>query len=179
MAYRTHTRSPGHGGGTVRELATGLGWFSIALGVTQLAAPRALSRAFGMAGSEGIVQAYGLRGIANGFGILAAEDPTPWIWGRVAGDALDMSTLAIGLSDNNWKRDNVVLAMAAVAGVAALDIYCARALGSADQRPDRIYHYGDRSGFRRPAAAMRGEAAGFEIPRDFRTPEALRPYTTV
>ena len=32
--------------------------------------------------------------------------------------------------------------------------------------------------FKRPPQQMRGAARDFEVPRDFRTPEALRPYTT-
>ena len=33
-----------------------------------------------------------------------------------------------------------------------------------------------RSGMPRPANDMRGAAAGFEVPKDFRIPEPLRPW---
>jgi hypothetical protein len=72
----------------------------------------------------------------------------------------------------------VAIAVAAVAGVSALDLYCARALSSEEDRPSVTHDYSDRSGFSRSPQAMRGAARDFEIPRDFRTPEALRPYTS-
>ena len=69
-------------------------------------------------------------------------------------------------------------ALAAVAGVTALDIWCARALG--EESPKRrlpIRDYRDRSGFPRPPAEMRGAARErVTIPQDMRAPEALRPY---
>ena len=74
-------------------LAQGLGWFSIGLGLVQLASARAVANGLGLHGQERLVQAYGLREIATGLGILAArgEDRAPWLWGRVAGDALDLA----------------------------------------------------------------------------------------
>jgi hypothetical protein len=63
------------------EVARGLGYFSIALGVAELSAPGAICRAAGIAGQEGVVRAYGTREIATGVAILASHDPTPWIWG--------------------------------------------------------------------------------------------------
>ena len=73
------------------------------------------------------------------------------------------------------------MAMAAVLGVAALDVFCARSLGQNRQAGAKLrqppYDYGDRSGFPRPAREMRGAARSFEIPADMRTPELLRPLT--
>ena len=65
------------------NLDRGLGWFSIALGLAEVAAPRKLTKALGMEGHEQLVFAYGVREIMTGIGILASRDPTPWIWGRV------------------------------------------------------------------------------------------------
>src|SRR5688500_4378494 len=84
----------GHPDSASNALARSLGVVSIAVGLAELLATRRLSRALGMWGDHNVVRAYGLRGIATGVGILAANDPTPWIWGRVAGDALDAATLA-------------------------------------------------------------------------------------
>ena len=146
----------------IQELATGLGWFSIALGTAELVAPRALARFLGMRGSEPLLQAYGLREIGAGIGILMSRDPTPWVWGRVAGDALDIATLLPGLTGDHPRRENVLLALAAVAGATAADIYCAQALGSDDDEGGRIYDYGDRSGMARPPQQMRGVASAAE-----------------
>ena len=99
------------------------------------------------------------------------------MWGRVAGDALDIATMAAGLSSDNPRRDNVAIAIAGLVGITALDAYCAQRLSTErGQAPPREYHYGNRSGFPQGIAAARGGARDFEAPRDFRTPEALRPY---
>lgn len=117
------------------ELTAGLGVFSIALGLTELLATRQLTHALGMRGSESLVQAYGLREIATGIGILTARNPEPWMWGRVAGDALDIVTLMRGFSEDSSKNANVGIALAAVAGVTVLDVLCANALSqSAEQK---------------------------------------------
>jgi hypothetical protein len=178
MRYETEkSRRRGHADTQTDTLARGLGVFSIALGLVELAAARSLTRALGMKGNETLVRAYGVREIATGVAILASKDPTPWIWGRVAGDALDVATLVTGLESDNRKKDNVVLALAAVAGVTALDVYCAQALSQESPHPlPPIRDYSKRSGLPRPPQAMRGAARDFEVPRDFRTPEALRPY---
>jgi hypothetical protein len=88
------------------ELARYLGWFSLALGAPEVLAPRTLTRWLGMAGSEPVVSAYGVREIGSGVGALTSKNPAGWIWGRVAGDALDIATLAAGLRSDNPKRGN-------------------------------------------------------------------------
>jgi hypothetical protein len=131
-----------------------------------------------MYGSERLIQAYGVREIVTGVGILASENPAPWILGRIGGDALDLATLAAGYSTENPKRDNVGIALGAVAGVTALDAVCAAMLSSSNgQRSLPHFYDRDRSGFPAPPESMRGAASDFEVPRDFRAPEALRPYT--
>jgi hypothetical protein len=160
------------------RLARGLGVFSIALGLAEVIAPRALARALGMEGTETVIRGYGMREIATGIGILASEDPTPWIWGRVAGDALDLATLATGLEGDNPKQGNLALAIGSVAMVTALDVYCGQQLSREDKRPlPPPADYRNRSGFPRSPRMMRGEASDFEVPRDFRAPQALRPWT--
>ena len=178
MAHRSEARSSNGGRGAARELAHGLGWFGIALGLAELVAPRTLARTLGVEGSEALIQVCGLRGIATGIGILASADPAPWVWGRVAGDGLDIAALAAGATRDNPGRDKVAIAMMAVAGVTAFDLYCAQALGSGSRRRAVTYDYSNRSGFAQPPEAMRGAARDFEIPRDYRTPEALRPFTS-
>jgi hypothetical protein len=179
MRYETErTRRRGQADTATDTLARGLGLFSIALGIAEIAAPRTLARALGMRGQEGLIAGYGVREIATGIGILASKDPTPWIWGRVAGDALDLATLATALEGRNPKKENVGIAMAAVAGVTALDVYCAQTLSRESPHPlPPLQDYSDRSGFPRGVQQSHGAASDFEVPRDFRTPEALRPYT--
>ena len=60
--------------GSAETMASGLGWFGIALGLAEVAAPRTLARSLGMIGSERLMSAYGLREVATGIGILCARD---------------------------------------------------------------------------------------------------------
>jgi hypothetical protein len=111
-----------------RTLANLLGWFSLGLGAVELLAPDALERFLGVDDREGLIRAYGAREVGAGIGILANRRPAGWVWGRVAGDVLDLATLATALTPDNPRKRNVLLAMGAVAGVMALDVVCARQL---------------------------------------------------
>lgn len=133
--------------------ACALAWFSIGLGMAQLLAPRLVARAAGLDRRTSLLRLYGVREIVTGVGILLAWDRKPWVWARVAGDAVDLATLSRG------SRPNAKAAMAAVAGVTALDVGAAAALHVADRAPARpMFDYSDRSGFPRPATQMRGIA---------------------
>jgi hypothetical protein len=118
-----------------RTVARGLGWFSIGLGVAEVALGARLSHALGMGtiGKTGsVVRAYGMREIATGVWILSHPQNAAGVWARVAGDFLDLGTLWTGLAQpSNSRRMNVALAMGAVAGVTALDIMTARQLDRA------------------------------------------------
>lgn len=169
------------------SMARGLGWFSIGLGLAEILAPRALTRRLGMEGREQIVRAYGMREIATGIGILSSTHPVPWIWGRLGGDALDLATLATGLQQDSPKKENVELALVAVAGITALDVLCGASLARhslarhASPKPRRrpAIDYHRRTGFPKPPEQMRGAARDFEVPWDMRTPESLRPFPTI
>ena len=70
------------------------------------------------------------------------------MWGRVAGDALDIGTLAYG-----YKRDpddvrGITTALVAVAGATAADVYCAAKLSGQSKVPlPPVKDYSHRSGF--------------------------------
>lgn len=166
----------GHPDSATDTLARGLGLFSIALGLAEIAAPRRLAQALGMDGQETLVAAYGVREIATGIGILASADPTPWVWGRVGGDALDIATLATAFGKENPKNGNVAIALGAVLGVTVLDVLCATTLSREDVYP--LPPLRDYSDLPRGIEAARGAARDFEVPEDMRIPEAMRPYAT-
>lgn len=158
-----------------RRLATGLGWFSLGLGLAELLAPRAIARATGLVGKETLLQLYGVREIATGVAILASDDPTPGVWARIIGDALDGATLASGLAGDNPHRSSTLASILAVSPLVALDALCARALTRTTETPARVHDYSQRSGFPLPAAEMRGAAReDFQMPQDMRTPKALQ-----
>lgn len=153
----------------VDRLARGLGWLSIGLGFYKLLAPRKLTHALSMEGSELMVRACGARGIACGIGALS-DNPTPALWTRVGGDMLDFAALTFVLrDDHNPKKENVGLALAAVGALAALDLYCARGLSQRHAyQAGPVPDYSDRSGFSRPVEEMRGAASGFDVPADMK-----------
>ena len=74
------------------------GWFSIGLGLAECLMPRTMARAVGLEGKENLLRAFGMREIATGVGLLMSRDPEPWVWGRVAGDALDLGALECRLA---------------------------------------------------------------------------------
>lgn len=152
MAYQQNSRSSS----SMMALARGLGWFSIGLGLAEMLAPRMLTEQMGMQGKESLLRFYGAREMAAGVGILMSDNPAPWIWGRVGGDALDLATLAKGLDEHNPRKGTVAIALAAVAGVTALDCISARALTAADGKGRPVRDYSDRRGIRKRCAAPQG-----------------------
>ena len=114
-----------------RDVAHGLAWFGIGLGLAELLAPRAVARAAGLQGHERLLQLFGVREIASGVLILAAKDPEALLWTRVAGDVLDSLLLMEGMQAENPERQRAMLATAVVAPVVALDaLYARRSLGT-------------------------------------------------
>ncbi len=124
------------------QLSTTLAWFSIALGASELAAPQMMRRFTGLPGSsEPVLRALGAREIAHGISILMRPDSPVPVWSRVAGDAIDLAVLFSALGSDESDRGRVIGAIAAVAGVTALDVFCATRLaangsGAPDERKD-------------------------------------------
>lgn len=107
------------------QFAKGLGWFSIALGLTEVFAPRALARLIGVREQPVLLPALGLREITSGIGILTQRHPTGWVWSRVAGDAMDMALLGVAFAADDSDEKRVEAAAATVAGATVLDLVCA------------------------------------------------------
>ena len=139
-------RDTAYGAQSSERLAVGLGWFSIALGVAELAAPHSVARLIGVTPTEksiNTLRAYGAREVGTGIAILAQPDNPLWLWSRVAGDALDLATLGVAMNDPTPDKGNAMFATASVMGVTALDILCARQLS--EQAEEREF-YSDRRG---------------------------------
>jgi hypothetical protein len=106
------------------RFALNLGWFGVALGLAEVLAPEAVARLAGVSGHHGLLRLMGVREIATGVGILTQPRPEPWLWGRVAGDALDLSLLTAALRSPGTDRNRAAGSTVAVAGVTALDLLC-------------------------------------------------------
>jgi hypothetical protein len=154
--------------GAADRIAKGLGWFSIGLGLAEIVAPRRLTRALGIAGSESLVRAYGFREIAAGL-VTLSPDKHVGLCSRLAGDGLDIATLLRGMRGDNPKRGNVTVALAMVLGVTLLDFLGAqgvRVRHSRQRGRRRLYH--DRSGFPKGIQSAKGAARNFQPPREMR-----------
>src|SRR5437868_3741812 len=94
-----HHNGNGQQGGLMsldkEQLARGLGWFSIGLGLAEVLTPRGIAKVAGLKGEHtGLIRLFGLREIASGIGIFAqGRRPAAALWARVAGDALDIACL--------------------------------------------------------------------------------------
>ena len=117
---------------SAEQLARGLGWFSIGLGLAELLAPRGVARVAGVRGNnDGFIRLMGLREIAHGVAIFAqGKRPAAAVWSRVAGDALDLAALAAAASSPDSDKGRLAFATANVLAVTALDVLCARQLSS-------------------------------------------------
>ncbi|MDB6025783.1 MAG: cyclase/dehydrase, partial [Verrucomicrobiales bacterium] len=85
------------------KLALGLGWFSIGLGLAQILAPRKVCKSIGVQKNTGLMRTFGAREISTGFGILTRKKTGAWLWGRVAGDALDLACLGVALTSRKTR----------------------------------------------------------------------------
>jgi hypothetical protein len=145
--------------GASDRMARNLGWFSLGLGALEILAPERITRALGMEGQENLVRAYGFREVAAGMLSLSIEKRAG-LWSRVAGDGLDIATLAAAFRDDNPKKGNVAMALMMVGGITLLDIATANEV-SARHAPHKGSHrmYHERTGYPHGMARSRGVAA--------------------
>lgn len=112
-----------------QPLTTFLGLFSIGLGLAELLTPRNMANLTGVP-HPSLLQAYGVREITSGLGILANRRPSSWLWARVAGDVMDLATLGAAFGEASGdQRQRVLASIGAVAGVTLLDVLCAKQHG--------------------------------------------------
>lgn len=112
---------------TDERWAQALGWFSIGIGLTEVLAPRQLANTIGINDSDDnctVLRGFGVREIVNGIGILTQPRSSGWLWGRVGGDAMDLAFLCKQYGDDATDKGRLSTAVAAVVGVAALDVMC-------------------------------------------------------
>ena len=126
--------------------ARGLGWFSIGLGLAQIAAPRAVARLIGVRDDDenrNTMFAIGFREITSGVGLLSQPQQPAWAWSRVGGDMMDVALLSRALKSDENDRTRVGVATAAVLGVTILDVLTSQQLtrhrSDATERGDDEY----------------------------------------
>ena len=123
-------RAPISYGPTEIALSRGLGLLSIGLGLIDTLGRRGVARKTGLP-NEPLIALYGLREIVSGIGLVVARDPMPWVWARVGGDALDLGTLAAGVSPRNPQRHGALTGLLMVVALTAVDVALAGRLHAA------------------------------------------------
>jgi hypothetical protein len=119
---------------TDTEMARGLGWASIAIGMTEVLAPRQVENMLGLEDTpdrRGTLRVLGVREICHGIGILTEEEASDrmraGVWARVAGDVLDSALLGVAATKTKGPFAFAVIT-AMVMGIGLADLLCARRL---------------------------------------------------
>lgn len=110
-----------------KTLGKGLGVFSLLVGAAQLFGAKRIARTLDAEGHEGLIKGFGARELLAGASLMAAPAASTNMWGRVAGDAMDLG--ALGLAGRRSPRNRAIWgAIAFVGAVTLLDIVTARGL---------------------------------------------------
>jgi uncharacterized membrane protein len=117
-------------------MAETLGWLSVGLGLTGLLTPRQTARVSGLT-APGVVRLIGARELVSGIGLLTQSNKSPWLWARVAGDAMDLAAIAMTHGGTRRGRSRAVGAAAVVAAITAADVWAAYSSGIGRLRQGR------------------------------------------
>lgn len=112
-------------GMSTRNVAMGLGLFSLALGFSEVLLTRKLAKAAGFKPHHAtLLRIFGFREITSGVGLLSGKSQKAWMWSRVAGDAIDVAAMGYAFAKANTKaeRKRLVISAAVVAPIIFLDV---------------------------------------------------------
>ncbi|MEH1096495.1 SRPBCC family protein [Micromonospora sp. CPCC 205739] len=146
--------------GRSEGLARVLGWFSLGLGITTLAATPRVSRLCGVDDSRTaqiVLRAAGIRELGHAAALLVPRHAGPAAWTRVAGDVMDLAAAGRAMRNRrDVRRRRLTYTVAALAGITAIDLYASlratrgrrmtganRAYGSitVNRRPEEAYQF--------------------------------------
>jgi uncharacterized membrane protein len=69
-----------------------------------------------------LLRLVGLRELTSGVGLLTQQEPKPWLWSRVAGDAMDLALIGSACRSSNPDRGRALGALGVVAAISAIDV---------------------------------------------------------
>ena len=171
--------------GNVR-MSKALGWFSLAVGLAELAAPRGVARLIGVKDDDEnrrLLQTLGLRELATGIVILARPHEPAGMWARVGGDMMDLTLLGSALKSERADRSRITAATAAVLGVTALDVLTCQRLGGGKGHEQRAAGEAEAARgiqVRRSVTVLRSPEEIYRFWRDFRNlPRFMRHLESV
>ena len=126
-----------------RKIGAGLGFFSIGLGLLEVAAPGRLAKWLGTEGKSArrLITLFGARELLAGGMLLRGPAVSTNVWNRVVGDAMDLAALGLAFGRSN-RKGPVAGALAFVGGATVLDALTARGL---DQQTGRTLPRSERA----------------------------------
>jgi len=112
-----------------KKIGLGLGFFSIGLGLVELAAPGRLARWLGVdsKAAKTTIALFGARELLAGGMLLRGPAVSTNVWNRVIGDAIDAAALGLAFTRSD-RKGAVAGALAFVGGAALADVLAARGL---------------------------------------------------
>ena len=109
---------------TASGQATMMGLFSYVLGTAQILRPGSVNRLMGIPDhnpNHAMQRLIGIREIVTGTGVLFGTNTSGWMWGRVAGDVMDVSIVAGTLAGRLGTRGKLVVTVGVLSAIAVLD----------------------------------------------------------
>lgn len=112
-----------------KKVGLGLSFFSIGLGLLEVAAPGRLAKWLGVDAKSAstVIGLFGARELLAGGMLLRGPAVSTNVWNRVFGDGMDLAALGVAFSRSNRKQA-VTGALGFVAGATLLDVIAARGL---------------------------------------------------
>jgi hypothetical protein len=110
--------------GTASGQAKMIGLFSYALGTAQILRPGSVNRLMGVPDhnpNHAMTRVIGIREIVTGTGVLFGKNTSGWMWGRVAGDIMDISNVAGQLAGRLGTREKLIPTLLVLSAIAVLD----------------------------------------------------------
>jgi hypothetical protein len=110
-----------------------MGIFSYALGIWQILRPGAVNRVMGVPDhnpNHVVQRLLGVREIATGTGVLFGDATGKWMWGRVAGDLMDIGIVGGQLAAKLGTRHRLIGTLVFLTAVLIYDAKTAMRLGA-------------------------------------------------
>ena len=110
-------------------LVRALGWVSIGVGLTIVAAPGPLMKVFGLGDRPNLGRFLGVRDLVLGTGLLlGGQNTATWCRARGVADALDVALFIGGAATGAFRRDRAPIGVATGGSFSALSFWLARRL---------------------------------------------------
>ena len=110
------------------KLARGIGWVSIGVGLALVAAPRPMTKGFGMGERPNLGRFLGIRDLVLGAGLLRSESLASWLRARAISDAGDAALLIGGAASGAFPRGQAMLGLTVATAFSVSSFVLARRL---------------------------------------------------